>query len=150
MSIKNIKDTETKDTKKCKNTDCIVEDGSDVHMGSSEGQTTDKPEEVLIAQFEILDTFIDDVQNALGNLPYNHTIQVINNLQVFNLTIGNLMQLIKDTKSSIDINNLNFICECLTYYPYNVVKDIIDTIKTDQNKYFKELEPRKVTASEEA
>lgn len=150
MSAKNIKDTEMKDTKKCKNPDCIVEDGSDVHMGSSESQTIDKPEEVLVAQFEILDTFINDVQDALGNLPYNHTIQVINNSQVFNLTIGNLMQLIKDTKSSIDINNLNFICECLTYYPYNTIKDIIDTIKTDQNKYFKELEPRKVIASEEA
>lgn len=150
MSTKNIKDEEMKDTKKCKNSDCIVEDGSDVHMGSSENQTTDRPEEVLVAQFEILDTFINDVQDALGNLPYNHTIQVINNSQVFNLTIGNLMQLIKDTKSAIDINNLNFICECLTYYPYNTVKDIIDTIKTDQNKYFKELEPRKVSAPEEA
>lgn len=150
MSTKNIKDEEMKDTKKCKNPDRIVEDGSDVHMGSSESQTIDKPEDVLIAQFEILDTFINDVQDALGNLPYNHTIQVINNSQVFNLTIGNLMQLIKDTKSSIDINNLNFICECLTYYPYNTIKDIIDTIKTDQNKYFKELEPRKVSTSAEA
>lgn len=105
-------------------------------------QTAESNEPQKIAQFKILDVFQKDLQEAVGDLPYNYKINIISSSQIVPLGLGDFLNLVKANADAIDINSLNFICDGLTYFPYNKIYKIVDKIREEQSYYFEELEPK--------
>lgn len=131
--------------------DVEIEDGSDFHMNqtySAESPESPESQKQLVTVFKIKDEFIDDVQAAIGDLPYNTNVKVEFNSQTITMSLPDLMKMINDLKEEAEIGVVSFICEALTYFPYVRVYKILDQVKADQSHYFEEMEPKEVSRTE--
>ena len=91
--------------------------------------TEDMPQPTLVdyeRQFELTEKFKEDVHTILDNMPY---------AEVFDIIAG------VDQNTTLPIAFLNEIVQRISRMPYQVVKDFIQVINTNQSLYFKLIEP---------